>query len=296
MNQPPPKNPIVDFRIRPPLASFRDQFIFKSHTEENLRIDQRKLPVIARDRHESASARQRSTQLLLAEMDAAGVTHGVIMGRDAGAAYGASSNDEIAEFCAASGNRFRGFAGINGSDIKQAISEVRRARSIGLVGAAFDNGFINLFDDDESLFPIYDAVAEEGLPLALTLSLLLGPTLEYSNPDRVRKVAKRYPGTPLIITHGAYPWTTLACAVAYENPNIYLMPDCYLNTRAPGSMTYVEAANEFMPERLLYASAYPVQPIGKSLESFQRLPLTPEAQRMALSENASRLLNWDLSL
>lgn len=288
------KEIVIDFRIRPPLPSFQNHFIFNSHTEEILKLDQRKLPVIARDRGESRSARERSVELLLAEMDAAGVTHGVIMGRNTGDQFGVSDNAEIAGFCHDSGGRFKAFAGINGSKSEQAIAEIRRAKSLGLSGVAFDNGFLNLHDDDPSLWPVYDAAAEENLPIALTLSMLLGPTLDYSNPDRVRPIAKRYSSLPIIVTHGAFPWTTLACAVAYENPNVYLMPDCYLNTGAPGTDEYVKAANSFMPDRLLYASAYPVQPIGKSLASFRKLPLTQAARSAALSENARRVLNWSL--
>ena len=116
---------VIDFRIRPPLPSFRDQFIFTSHTEERLRMDQSTLPALGRHRDESRSARERSVDLLIEEMNRAGVTHGVVLGRDAGARFGASDNDEIAEFCAASQGRFLGFAGINGADPTAAVAEVR---------------------------------------------------------------------------------------------------------------------------------------------------------------------------
>ncbi len=285
-------DPIIDFRIRPPLQCFRDQFIYRSHTEQRLKVDQSTLPALWRNRDESRSARERSLVLLLEEMDRAGVTHGVVLGRDAGERFGASSNDEIAEFCAGSGDRFVGFAGINGRDPKAAVDQVRRIKALGLRGAAFDNGFVELHQDDPALWPVYDAVAEEGLPLALTASMLLGSDMSFAHPDRFRTVAKRYPDTQILVPHAGWPWTTLACAVAYENPNIWLMPDCYLNTRAPGTDDFVQAANTFMEDRLLYASAYPVRPIGTSLETFRSLPLKKQAMAKALFSNAQRLLGW----
>lgn len=181
---------------------------------------------------------------------------------------------------------------IDGSEPRAAVEQVARARALGLRGFAFDNGFCNLHQDDPSLWPVYDAIAREGMPLALTASLLLGPDMSYAHPERVRTVAKRYPELPVVVCHACYPWSTLACAVAYECPNVYLLPDCYLNTNAPGSRDYVDAANHFMADRLLYGSAYPVRPIGQSLRNFQALPLTQPALEGALWRNAQRLLDW----
>lgn len=288
--------PIVDFRIRPPLPGFRDHFIFASHAKERVAVSDNQKSVLHRGREEALSAQQFSPELMIREMDDAGITHAVIMGRDTGGdAKDRSSNDEIAAFCNASGGRFVGFAGINGADPAQARTEVARAVQLGLRGFAFDNGFLKLHQDDPRLWPTYDAIAETGLPIALTASFLLGPDMSYAHPDRVRIVAKRYPHLPIVVSHACWPWTTLACAVAYENPNVYLLPDCYLNTFAPGTREYVDAANNFMPDRLLYASAYPVRPLGQSLRNFKSLPLSQVAMESALFANAQRLLGWPLA-
>lgn len=286
---------VIDFRIRPPLPSFRNHFIFASHTPQRLLADPRTLPVFHRDRQEARSAREFSLELMQHEMDDAGVTHAVIMGRDTGDDHGTSDNEEIARFCAASQGRFVGFAGVNPANPRGAIATIRRAKALGLRGLAFDNGFLGLHQDDPSLWPIYDIAMEENLPLALTASSSLGPDLSYAHPERFRTVAKRYPDLPIIISHAAWPWATLACAVAYECPNVYLLPDCYLVTHAPGTEDYINAANHFMADRLLYASAYPVRPLGQSLRRFKELALKPEAMEGALFRNAQRLLNWPKS-
>ncbi len=283
---------LIDFRVRPPLPSFANQVIFKSHTTERLLADQKTLALIHRNRGEARSSILRSVDLMIEEMDDAGVTHAVIIGRDTGPEYGVSDNIEIAEFCSTSHNRFVGFAGINGGNPVAAMNEVRRVRSLGLRGVAFDNGFFNLHEDDSSLWPLYDAVAKEDLPIVLTSSMLLGPDLSYSYPEHIRTIAKKYPQTPIIVAHASWPWTTLICAVAFECPNLYLLPDCYLNMRAPGTDEYIKAANQFMPERLLYGSAYPVRPIGESVKGFKALPLNDAAMEGALWRNAKRLLSW----
>lgn len=282
---------VIDFRVRPPLECFTSHFIYKSHTQARLDADPLTLPVLHRNRGESKSALLRSMDLFMQEMDQAGIDHGVVLGRDSSDSYGASDNGKIAEFCAASEGRFLGFAGISSTDTQKGMKEIRKIKERGLLGACFDSGFSNIHQDDPTLWPLYDAIAEEGLPLVLTASMLLGDDMSYAHPDRVRKVAKRYPQTKIIVAHACWPWTTLACAIAYENPNIYLLPDCYMNTNAPGTGDYVHAANTFLEDRMIYGSAYPVRPLGDSLQVFHSLPLTESAKRKALWDNAAQLLN-----
>ncbi|WP_193088028.1 amidohydrolase family protein [Advenella sp. FME57] len=282
---------VIDFRVRPPLKGFLSHFIYKSHTQDRLDADQQSLPVLHRNRHESKSALERSLDLFIEELDRAKIDHAVVLGRDSSENYGASDNGEIADFCASSQGRFSGFAGISSTDTKKGYQEIRKIRQRGLLGACFDSGFSNIHQDDPSLWPLYDAVAQEGLPLVLTASMLLGEDMTYAHPDRVRTVAKRYPQTKIIVAHACWPWTTLACAIAYENPNIYLLPDCYMNTNAPGTSDYVHAANTFMEDRMLYGSAYPVRPLADSLQVFNSLPLTETARRRSLWDNAAGILN-----
>jgi predicted TIM-barrel fold metal-dependent hydrolase len=283
---------VIDFRVRPPLKSFKDHIIYASHTEEAVKADQRNFAVLRRNRGESRSAREHSVELFTQEMDAAGITHGVIMGRDAGPAYGTSSNEEIAEFCANSKGRYIGMAGVNGTNLRDAKQTIRDARKMGFVGVAFDNGWVGLHQDHPNLMGLYEAAAADNLILALTASQLMGPDSSYSHPDRLKPIAKAFPNTPLVVTHAAWPWTAHVCSLAYECPNVYMLPDCYLNTGAPGTDEYVLSANRFMSDRLLYGSAYPVRPLGTSLEYFRKLPLTTEAMEGALWKNAQRLLGW----
>lgn len=283
---------VIDFRVRPPLKSFADHIVYASHTEEALKADQSTLNVLRRNRDESRSARERSMELFEQEREAAGITHGVIMGRDAGPAFGVSSNEEIAKFCADSKGHYIGMAGVNGTNLREAMQTIRQARKMGFVGVAFDNGWVGLHQDHPNLMGLYEAAAADNLILALTASQLMGPDLSYSHPDRLKPIAKAFPNTPLVVTHAAWPWTTHVCSLAYENPNVYLLPDCYLNTGAPGTDEYVLSANRFMSDRLLYGSAYPVRPLKQSLDNFRKLPLTPEAMEGALWKNAQRLLNW----
>ena len=287
---------IIDFRLRPPLPGSRDLRIFSSHRDiASQSLADSEVWSLHRRREESRSALQYSLELFFEELDAAGVTHGVVMGRQADDFYGSSNNEEIAEFCDAHSDRFVGFAGVNGSDTNAALKTIEQAGTWQMKGVAFDNGWVGdppLHQDDDRLWPLYEAAAEAGLIISLTASMFMGPDTSYSHPDRIRRVAERFPDTPIVIPHGCWPWTMLAVGLAIKCANVYLIPDLYLNMECPGAQDYVTGAKDFITEQLLYASSYPTRPIGMSLRQFEGLQLTPEARTAALHKNAQRILGW----
>jgi predicted TIM-barrel fold metal-dependent hydrolase len=82
------------------------------------------------------------------------------------------------------------------------------------------------------------------------------------------------------------------CAVAFQCPNIYLVPDFYMHIpNMAGADEFLKAANFFLSYRLLYASSYPVRPLGQSVRQFSDLAFSDDAiRRRCLGENAGRLL------
>jgi len=77
--------------------------------------------------------------LLFEEMDAVGVTTGVVIGR-VSQTLGTTSNDEIADTVKAHPDRFVGIAGIDPLDRKAAVKEIDRAMSLGLRGVNLEPG------------------------------------------------------------------------------------------------------------------------------------------------------------
>lgn len=278
---------VVDFRVRPPVPSFRDRWPYRESGDPSR---PQELPVIERGRAEAVSAKTFSLDLFWDELNDAGITRAVLMSRAMGPGDGVERNREIAAFKAAHHPRFEAFVGLNGLESDRAIRDIRSAREAGFLGVAIDNGLMGLHQDDEQLWPIYQAVAEEGLILAVTASLPMGADSSYAHPNRIRPIAKRFSSMPIVISHASWPWVVDACALAYECPNIYLLPDCYLNTQAPGSGEYVVAANTFLEDRLLYGSSYPIRPLGSSLSSFVESGLSDTALTAALWDNPTRLL------
>lgn len=65
-------------------------------------------------------------------------------------------------------------------------------------------------------------------------------------------------------------------------------PDMYLFQ--PGSAAYVDAANGFLGDQLLFGSSYPFRPIGQSIEDALALGLRESVIDRVLYGNAARLL------
>ena len=77
-------------------------------------------------------------------------------------------------------------------------------------------------------------------------------------------------------------------AVALRHENVYVCPDTY--HFLPGSQPYIDAANGFMSDQLIFATAYPARPLVQTVEDFKGLGLEPEPLAKALGGNARRLL------
>jgi predicted TIM-barrel fold metal-dependent hydrolase len=238
---------------------------------------------------------QKSLDLFMEEMDEAGVEKGILVGRQAG--HRIVSNDDIAELRNMYPDRFPvAIAGIDGNDEKAAIREVERTiKDMGFKGIAMDPGWSvpPLYVDDKSLYPIYSKCAELGGILYLTCSLMQGPDISYAEPARIQRVANAFPTLQIVVVHGAFPFTNEMLGVMIANAplgNLWVAPDFFQFIPGfAGAQDWVEAANHYMGDRMLYASSYPVRPIKQSLEEFRRFRYEPEVLENIMAKNAANL-------
>ena len=109
---------IIDMRLRPPWKSIPSLAVYNfppgSYAPE--------IKGAARPR----SATERSMDLLIQEMDEAGIRWGVVMGRLADEQYGTIANEDIYELVEAYPNRFVGFPGVNSVRPRESLDELRQ--------------------------------------------------------------------------------------------------------------------------------------------------------------------------
>ena len=274
---------IIDFRLRPPLKGFLDMVMYSAAERRDRLTRQHGM-------EPAESAQKQSVDLLLREMDEAGITIGVVVGRCSGV-YGSVSNQDVADIVQAYGGRFVGVGSIDPSNRRKAIGQIDEARSLGLKGINLEPGAyaVPLYADDRRLYPIYAHCEDHAVPVTIMAGGSAGPDLSYTNPVHIDRVAADFPELKIAVTHGAWPWVQEILHVAYRRQNVYVSPDQYL-CNMPGMNDYLIAANGYLADRFLYASSYPFISVKGYAEWFRTLPIRPELLDRILYRNAARFL------
>lgn len=232
--------------------------------------------------------RSRSQQGFLDVVREAGLTHAVVVGRHT---PGQQIANDLIHQVTDPHHELLGIAGVDPGlqGTEAAIAEARRAvQQLGLAGINLEPGFGQpaRHADDELYFPLY----EECMSLGVPLFLMSGPTtpdLRYNNPATLSRLARQFPKLPIVCYHGYWPDAAGAVGAAFLHENIYLVPDMYLFQ--PGSHAYVDAANSFLADQLLFGSSYPFRPISQSIADFIQLGFKEDRVDQLLYGNAARL-------
>ncbi|MDD1615105.1 MAG: hypothetical protein CG439_181 [Methylococcaceae bacterium NSP1-2] len=88
------------------------------------------------------------------------------------------------------------------------------------------------------------------------------------------------------------PYVSEMIGVAFRYENVYVVPDMYIFL--PGGSLYVEAANGFMRDQLLFGSSYPFRAMGQTVDDFIKLGLHEQVLDGVLFQNAKRVLKLDI--
>jgi len=274
---------IIDFRVRPPLKGFLDMVMYSNGERRDRFTRQLGLPP-------APSAQKHSMPMLLAEMKAAGVVYGVITARNSGF-LGSVTNEDVGAIVKEHPGLFCGIAAIDPTQRKRAIETIDQAMAAGFLGVTIEPGAypVPIYADDRNLYPIYAHLEDRDIPAVIMTGGNAGPDLSYSNPIQLDRVAADFPGLRIVVSHGNWPWVSEILHVAFRRANVYLSPDMYLYNM-PGMDDYLKAANGFLADRFIYASAYPLTPLEAYAAWFRKLPLSPENMQKCVYGNAARLL------
>lgn len=283
--------PIVDMRNRPrflhPFFGAKDAGPeFDVVTWVNRRVGSRDLGHFVHAKDPDA---------FVTEIEGAGISVGVVVGRDTPSV--SIPNDAVAKLVATHPSRLIGIGAVDPQrlGIAAALDEVRRAvTDLGMHGINLDPGFFPrpLRADDASLFPIYQLCLELGVPVFL-MSGPTTPDLDFNHPSAVGRVATAFPALPLVCCHGFYPFVDEMVGIAFKYPNVYVSPDMYLFM--PGAKLYVEAANGFMRDQLMFGTSFPFRPMRQSVEDAALLGLHDDVFANVMWRNADRLLELGLA-
>lgn len=171
--------------------------------------------------------------------------------------------------------------------------EMRMLRQEGFRGFKFHPDYQDFFVDDRRMFPLYEAVAGEGMFILFHAGVDRGlPYPVHGTAKRLAAVHKAVPELCMIAAH-------LGGEEAWEETTEYLLgQDIYLDTsfvlrKIPA--TFRERfLREHPTERLLFASDSPWTDQGEELRFLLALPyLTERDKEMICFSNAARLLGME---
>ncbi len=207
-------------------------------------------------------------------------------------------NEEIAEAAAANPDVLIPFASVDPGKGKRAVEEARRLiRDYGVRGFKFHPNIQAFFPDDRAVYPLYEVIAEAGLPalfhtghsgIGSGLPGGGGIRLKYSNPMHVDDVAVDFPELTIVLAHPSFPWQDEAISVALHKQQVYID----LSGWSPKYFQpqLIRYANTLLRDRVLFGSDYPMITPDRWLADFAEADFRDEVRPLILKENAARLL------
>jgi uncharacterized protein len=166
--------------------------------------------------------------------------------------------------------------------------ELKRIRSLGLLGLKLHPDFQGYFVDDPSMDIVYSDI-EGKMPVLIHSGDV---NTDFSSPKRLANVLDRFPNLTVIAAHlGGYSeWDQAERFIIGRN--------CYIDTSSSLWAIPPEKAVSIIRKhgvnRVLFGTDFPLARHSEELERFFALGLTEEENNKILFENANNLLNLHL--
>ncbi|HCP24400.1 MAG: amidohydrolase [SAR202 cluster bacterium] len=244
----------------------------------------------------SPDARIASAEDLLAAMERDGVERAVVMGMGwTNYETAVEANDYIIQAVRENPQRLTGFCSVNPAWGEKAVTEALRCLKAGLTG-------IGELHADTQGFEITDAKAMSGvmalarandIPVLVHASEPAGhqyPGKGETTPDRLYRFIQDFPDNAIICAHwgGGLPFYSLMPEVPDVLKNVYF--DSAASPFLYSPEVFAAVSQLAGPDKVLFASDYPLMEISRPLKQAKNAGLSPEVEAALLSENAARLL------
>ena len=263
---------------------------FRGRREELARRD-----ATFRELYSNPAAVLATADDLLAAMDEAGVDVAVAVGigwTDPGVAR--EANDYLIECTARSGGRLLAFGAVNPAWGDDALAEVERCATAGLIGIGELHPDTQGYgiDDASVMAPLMALAKRLGLPVLTHASEPVGhsyPGKGTVTPERLLRFIESFPGQPVIAAHwgGGLPFYALMPEVKAALADVYFdtaaSPFLYTSDIFP-SVTRIVG-----PERVLFGTDFPLIKHPRLLAQVRESGLSDEAQALITGGNAARL-------
>ncbi|MGH3142226.1 MAG: amidohydrolase family protein [Gaiellales bacterium] len=206
-------------------------------------------------------------------------------------------NEEIAEAAAANADVLIAFASVDPGR-PDAVERARRLiADHGVKGFKFHPNLQAFHPNDPSAYPLYEAIAEAGLPalfhtghsgMGTGLPGGGGFRLKYSNPMALDDVAADFPELEIVLAHPSFPWQDEAISICLHKQNVWIDLSGWSPKYFPPQL--VQYANTQLKTKVLFGSDFPLITPDRWLADFEQAAFKDDVRPLVLKENAARLL------
>ena len=213
----------------------------------------------------------------------AGITHSVVFS----VATKPSQVRSINEFIASEVGALPGLTGLGTAHpaSEDQRADIDRIVTLGLKGVKLHPDIQGFALDDPRCFEIYELCRERGLLLLLHLGDL---RYDYSNPNRLIPVLKKFDGLKIVGAHlGGWSLWKKAQEELCRFRNFSV--DCSSSLAFMSSEDAKAIIRAYGAERVLFGTDYPMWEFKKELERFFDLGLSDEENRLILYKNSAEI-------
>lgn len=198
-----------------------------------------------------------------------------------------SINEFIAGAVEQSGGCMTGLGTLH-PDSADMREDIRHLKELGLHGVKLHPDIQQFRIDDYRCLKIYELCEGENIPILMHTG---DNRYDYSNPNRLKPVCKIFTGLTIVGAHmGGWSIWEEACEELCGIPNLYF--DCSSTFHWIGPERAKVLILKHGCDRVLFGSDYPMWDPAHELSEFFKMNLTPEQNRMILSENAKRIFKF----
>lgn len=208
------------------------------------------------------------------------------------------SNYEVAEFAAKNDDICLAFASIDPHKGKLGAREARDLiENYGVRGFKFHHIMQDCHPADRMGYPIYEVIAEHGLPaifhtghsgMGTGMKGGGGVRLKYGQPILVDDVAADFPDMKIILAHPSWPWVDESLSMALHKDNVFIDLSGWSPKYFPKQV--IQYANTQLKRKMLFGSDFPLIHPDKWIAAAAEVGFREDVMPGIMKDNAARVL------
>ncbi len=208
------------------------------------------------------------------------------------------SNYEVAEQALKNDDICIAFASIDPHKGKYGAREARDLiENHGVKGFKFHGIAQNAHPADRMAYPIYEVIAEYGLPaifhtghsgMGTGMRGGGGMRLKYGQPILIDDVAVDFPDMKIILAHPSWPWVDESLSMALHKTNVYIDLSGWSPKYFPKQV--IQYANTQLKHKMLFGTDFPLIHPDKWMAAAAEVGFREDVMPLIMKDNAAKVL------